>query len=100
MGKQGQGPCEYGDWRSRWSDRDVLTNIVETQANDGVPTYQGRGDLVGRFADYHPAWVEKLASDITLEGSWLDGVVQGTEAVHTVIGGARQLYDRQDFNLR
>ena len=43
--------------------------------------------------------MEKLASDVTLEGSLLDGAVQGADAVRAVIGGARQLYDRQDFNF-
>jgi hypothetical protein len=76
-----------------------MTNIPETQATEGSPTYLGRGDPAGRFADYHPAWVGRLASDVTLEGSLLDGAVQGADAVRTVIGGARDLYDRQDFNF-
>ncbi|RZU01915.1 hypothetical protein EV645_8024 [Kribbella rubisoli] len=49
--------------------------------------------------DYRPEWVDKLADDVTLEGSILDGVVQGRDAVLAVIGGARELYDRQDFDL-
>ena len=76
-----------------------MTNILRTEATDAVPSYLGRGDPDGKFADYHPAWVEKLASDATLEGSLLDGAVQGADAVRAVIGGARQLYDRQDFNF-
>jgi hypothetical protein len=71
----------------------------DTQATDGVPTYLRRGDPAGRFADYYPAWVDKMAGDITLEGSMLDGAVQGAEAVRAVIGGVRELYDRQDFNF-
>jgi hypothetical protein len=76
-----------------------MTNTPESQATDGVPTYLGRDDPAGRFADYYPAWVDKMASDITLEGSLLDGAVQGAEAVRAVIGGVRELYDRQDFNF-
>ena len=76
-----------------------MANIPDTQATDGVPTYLGRGDPAGRFADYYPAWVERMADDITLEGSLLDGAVQGAEAVRAVIGGVRELYDRQDFNF-
>ncbi len=76
-----------------------MTNIPDTPATDAVPTYVGRGDPAGRFADYYPAWMDKLASDATLEGSLLDGAVQGADAVRTVIGGVRQLYDRQDFNF-
>jgi hypothetical protein len=76
-----------------------MTGIRETQATDSAPTYLGRGDPAGRFADYHPAWVGKLASDVTLEGSLLDGAVQGADAVKAVIGDARELYDRQDFKF-
>ena len=76
-----------------------MTNTPSTQATNGVPTYLGRGDPAGRFADYYPAWMEKLAGDATLEGSLLDGAVQGADAIRAVIGGVRQLYDRQDFNF-
>ena len=54
-----------------------MANIPKTQATDGVPTYLGRGDPAGSFADYYPAWVDKLAGDVTLEGSMLDGALQG-----------------------
>jgi hypothetical protein len=80
-------------------DADAMTNIPGTHTTDGVPTYLGRGDPVGRFADYYPAWVDKMAADITLEGSLLDGAVQGADAVRAVIGDVRRLYDRQDFNF-
>jgi hypothetical protein len=33
-----------------------MTDMSATQATDGVPTYMGRGDPAGRFADYYPAW--------------------------------------------
>jgi hypothetical protein len=78
---------------------DAMTNVPGTQATDGVPTYLGRGDPAGRFAGYYPAWVDKMAADITLEGSLLDGAVQGADAVRAVIGVVRRLYDRQDFNF-
>lgn len=29
-----------------------------------------------RFSDYRPAWVDKLADDVSLEGSILDGAVR------------------------
>jgi hypothetical protein len=70
-----------------------------TQSSDPVPTYLERGDSAGRFADYHPAWVDNLADDVTLEGSMLNGAVQGADAVRALVGGARSLYDRQDFNF-
>ena len=80
-------------------DPDGMTDISTTQATDGVPTYLGRGDPAGSFADYYPAWVDKLAGDVTLEGSKLDGALQGPDAIRAVIGGVRELYDRQDFNF-
>lgn len=76
-----------------------MTDIPGTQATDGNPTYLRGGDPAGRFADYYPAWVDKLADDVTLEGSLLDGALQGPDAIRAAIGGVRQLYDRQDFNF-
>jgi len=63
---------------------------------DGTPTYKGpaRG-----ITDYYPEWLDNLADDVTVEGSLLDGAVQGAEAVRTVIVAIRALYDRQEFNF-
>jgi hypothetical protein len=66
-----------------------MSSVPDAKPIDGVPTYLGRGDPAGTFADYYPAWVDKMAADITLEGSLLDGVVQGADAVRAVIGGVR-----------
>jgi hypothetical protein len=57
-------------------------------------TYMESGEL----ADYFPAWLNNLADDVTLEGSMMDGFVQGAEAVRSVIVAIRDLYDYQDFN--
>ncbi len=76
-----------------------MADIPDAQETDGAPTYLGRGDPASRFADYYPAWVDNLAGDVSLEGSLLDGAVQGADAIRVVIGGVRQLYDRQDFNF-
>jgi hypothetical protein len=76
-----------------------MANIPSTQSAGGDPTYLGRGDPAGRFATYRPEWVGNLADDVTLEGSQLDGAVRGADAVRLLIGGARKLYDRQDFNF-
>jgi hypothetical protein len=53
------------------------------------------GDLAG----YYPAWLDNLAADATLEGSMMDGVVQGAEAVRTVVASIRALYDYQKFSF-
>jgi len=52
-----------------------------------------------RLADYYPAWLDNLADDVTLEGSAMDGVVQGAEAARTVLVYIRSLYDYQKFNF-
>ena len=68
-----------------------------TSTETGDPTYLGAGDPA--LADYYPAWLDDLADDVTVEGSLLDGAVQGVEAVRTVIVAIRALYDRQEFNF-
>jgi hypothetical protein len=56
------------------------------------------GDGPGRdLAGYYPAWLDNLASDVTLEGSMMDGFVRGAEAVRTVLVQIRCLYDYQEF---
>jgi hypothetical protein len=50
------------------------------------------------LAHYFPAWLKNLADDVTLEGSMMDGFVQGSETVRTVIVAIRELYDYQNFN--
>jgi hypothetical protein len=80
-------------------DPDAMTDIPRNHAIDDVPTYLGSDDPAGRFADYYPAWMDKLAGDVTLEGSMLDGALQGADAIRDVIGGVRELHDRQDFNF-
>jgi len=64
-----------------------------TTKGEVLPQYLGSGDpaLVG----YYPKWVDNLADDATLEGSMLDGIVQGGAAVRSVVVAIRSLYDRQ-----
>jgi hypothetical protein len=76
-----------------------MPNIPSSEMTDAAPTYLGTGDPAGRFADYYPAWLDNLADDVTVEGTLLDGVVQGGEAVRSVILAIRSLYERQDFNF-
>ena len=61
-------------------------------------TYLGSDDPDPRLADYYPAWLDNLADDVTLEGSMMDGFVQGPEAVRTVLVAIRTLYDYQNFH--
>jgi hypothetical protein len=40
-----------------------------------------------------------MADDATVEGSMLDGAVQGAEAFRSVVRTIRSLYDRQEFKF-
>jgi hypothetical protein len=53
----------------------------------------GSGDPDPRLTGYYPAWLDTLAHDVILEGSAMDGFVQGAEAVRTVLVSIRSLYD-------
>jgi len=55
-----------------------------------LPQYLGSGDPA--LKDYYPAWVNNMADDATVEGSMLDGVVQGGEAVRSVVLTIRSLW--------
>jgi len=62
-----------------------------------VPLYLGKGDP--RLNGYYPVWLDNLADDVTVEGSLLDGVVQGAEAVRSVLAAVRSFYDRQELRF-
>jgi hypothetical protein len=72
----------------------------KTLADEGTPTYVTRFDGVSVPAtDYHPVWLDSLADDVTIEGSAMNGVVQGAEAVRSIVTSIRTLYDSQEFNF-
>jgi hypothetical protein len=58
-----------------------------------------RGSDAPALKDYSPAWLKNLADDATLEGSLLDGAVQGAEAVRSIVVAIRSLYDRQEHTF-
>ena len=62
-------------------------------------TYMGSGDRGPQLSGYYPAWLDNLAGDVTLEGSAMDGFMQGAEAVRTVLVYIRSLYDYQKFHF-
>ena len=67
---------------------------MSTKGN--VPAqYLSSGDPA--LKDYYPAWVNNMADDATVEGSMLDGAVQGGEAVRSIVLTIRSFYDRQEF---
>ena len=62
-------------------------------------TYLGSGDPGPQLTGYYPEWLGNLADDVTLEGSAMDGFMQGAEAVRTVLVYIRSLYDYQKFSF-
>jgi len=72
----------------------------KTLAEGGTPTYLTRFDGVRVPAtDYHPVWLDSLADDVTIEGSAMNGVAQGAEAVRSIVTCIRALYDSQEFSF-
>jgi hypothetical protein len=59
--------------------------------------YLASGDPA--LKDYYPAWVNNMADDATVEGSMLDGVVEGADAVRSVVLTIRSLYEDQEFKF-
>jgi hypothetical protein len=50
------------------------------------------------LTNYYPSWLDNLADDVTIEGSAMDGVAQGAEAIRAIVGGIRTLYRGQKFS--
>jgi hypothetical protein len=73
---------------------------MSTTSEGGPPTSVIRFDGVRVAAsDYHPVWLDNLADDVTIEGSAMNGVAQGAEAVLSIVRYIRTLYDDQVFNF-
>jgi hypothetical protein len=70
--------------------------LMSTKGNV-LPQYLGSGDPA--LKDYYPAWLDNMADDATVEGSMLDGAVQGADAVRSVVLTIKSLYDRQEFKF-
>jgi hypothetical protein len=70
--------------------------LVSTKSN-ALPQYLGSDDPALR--DYYPAWVNNIADDATVEGSMLNGAVQGADAVRSVVLTIRSLYEHQEFKF-
>jgi len=66
-------------------------------ADNVLPQYLGAGDPA--LKGYYPAWVKNMADDATVEGSMLNGVVQGADAVRSVVLTIRSLYEDQEFKF-
>ena len=73
----------------------------KTPAEAATPAYVTRFDGVRVPAtDYgHPVWLDRLADDVTIEGSAMNGVAQGAEAVRSIVTYIRTLYVDQEFTF-
>jgi len=71
-----------------------------THTEEGTSAYVIRFDGVRVPAtDYRPVWLDRLADDVTIEGSAMNGVVQGAEAVRSIVTSIRTLYESQEFHF-
>ena len=68
-----------------------------SSTSNALPQYLGSGDPA--LKDYYPAWVNNIADDATVEGSMLNGAVQGADAVRSVVLTIRSLYEHQEFKF-
>src|SRR4030095_9777084 len=71
-------------------------SVMSTKGNV-LPQYLGSGDPA--LKDYYPAWVNNMADAATGEDSMWAGVVQGGEAVRSVVLTIRSLYEHQVFKF-
>ena len=71
-----------------------------TPAAEATPAYITRFDGVRVPAtDYRPVWLDRLADDVTIEGSAMNGVARGADAVRSIVTSIRALYVSQDFTF-
>jgi hypothetical protein len=63
--------------------------------DDPVAHYMCSGDP--SLNDYYPPWLTDIASDATVEGSMIDGVIVGGENVRSVVLKIKSLYGHQGF---
>jgi hypothetical protein len=49
--------------------------------------------------EYFPVWLNNLADDVTLEGSLINGFVQGSEGTRAIVTAIRKIYEHQEFGF-
>ena len=82
------------------STKSTVSTKAKAVAEGDTSAYVTRFDGVRvPAADYRPVWLNSLADDVTLEGSAMNGFVQGPEAVRSVVTTIRGLYEDQEFNF-
>ena len=68
---------------------------MTSPTEDNLAQYMCSGDP--NLKEYYPGWLKDIADDATLEGSMLDGVIEGPDGVRAVVLKIKSLYDRQEF---
>src|SRR6478672_4725542 len=71
--------------------------LPKSKTDNVVPQYLSSGDPA--LKNYYPAWVNNMADDVTVEGSMLNGAVQGADAVRSIVLTIRSLYEHQEFKF-
>src|SRR5512144_1114 len=71
--------------------------LLMSTTSTALPQYLGSGDPA--LKDYYPAWLSNIADDATVEGSMLNGAVQGADAVRSIVLTIRSLYEHQEFKF-
>ena len=72
-------------------------DLLMSTTSTALPQYLGSGDPA--LKEYYPAWLNNIADDATVEGSMLNGVVQGADAVRSIVLTIRSLYEHQEFKF-
>jgi hypothetical protein len=82
---------------------------INAFTDGGTPTYLAGADPTRRVtdfashttaaSDYFPVWLKCLADDVTIEGSMMNGAVQGAEAALEIVAFIRTLYEDQVFEF-
>ena len=72
-------------------------DLLMSTTGNVLAQYLASGDPA--LKNYYPAWLDDMADDATVEGSMLNGVVQGADAVRSVVVTIRSLYDRQEHKF-
>jgi hypothetical protein len=84
-----------------FSTKEELFMSTETGAPGAeAPLYVTRFDGARVPAtEYHPVWLNNLADDVTIEGSAMNGVAHGADAVRSIVTYIRTLYSDQQFSF-
>ena len=86
-----------------------MSTTSNVLGSEGTPTYLDTSDPDRRVTDfasntttareYFPVWLNCMADDVTLEGALMNGAVRGAEAVRTILGFIRTLYEGQHISF-